>query len=924
MGGNDTITGNFNTRITFSNATGAVQVDLQTDSTVGVLGTTAGKGIATGDASTGTDTFTGVNAVMGSMYSDVIYGSNSTAVNETFTGLGGNDFIDGRGGFDLISYNNIYFSTGPVTINFTDGTATGDASIGNDTFRGIEGAQGTNFNDVFIATNFGAAGFLNASSNNVGNNGSFNQFEGLGGNDAITGNGSTRIIYSSAAAGVTINMAAGTATGGASIGSDTFTGVNSATGSQFADTYDASGFVGGVGAFNSGSFNLFEGIGGNDTITGNGSTRIAYTQAASGVSVDLSTGNAHSIAASDGAGIGVDNILGGVNSVQGSNFNDIITGGTGNEFLFGGTGVDTLNGGGGNDTLTGQGGNDALDGGTGTDIASFTGARIGYTVNFNTPGAGQIQVVDSQGAARDGTDTLTNIEVLQFNDATVMLATGTALNPVDISAFNLGAGGIFGTAADDFLAVGGNAFGHQIDLGAGTNDTVILASPNFYQLNLLNVEHITGSTGNDNLNLVANAAGLVVDLGDGTDNMTLAGGLNSLSVANVEILTTTDFTGTAVNDTLTLQNNISGGMNVNLGLGDNTLNLAAGSNSFNELFGIQHVNGTASDDVLTLANSYFTFDNNGIIDLAGGNNTLNFGGGGFSMTALNIQHIVGNSLDNIVTFNNDLAGVSIDLGTGIDHVNLAGGLNSVSLTGVDSVSGSDFSGPASDDTLVLLTDVTGLTIDLGPGTNTVTLAAGTNSLDGLYNINQINGSSTDDVLTLTQQSFGTIDMGGGNDTVNFAGANAGTVTVVNAETVNGSSGVDYITIGNTSGSTTITGGQGADTIVASAGSDNFHFASASESQTGNGDTIVNFDAASDTFNFSGMAAQFTGSIHFMDTAAFDGSAGSPHSEARVDQSGGNATLQIDVNGNGVMDGNDIEIHLANYTGTLHDQNFLLS
>jgi hypothetical protein len=69
---------------------------------------------------------------------------------------------------------------------------------------------------------------------------------------------------------------------------------------------------------------------------------------------------------------------------------------------------------------------------------------------------------------------------------------------------------------------------------------------------------------------------------------------------------------------------------------------------------------------------------------------------------------------------------------------------------------------------------------------------------------------------------------------------------------------------------------------------------------------------------------FTGPVHFVDTAAFDGSAGSPHSEARVDQSGGNATLQIDVNGNGVMDGNDIEIHLANYTGTLHDQNFLLS
>lgn len=40
--------------------------------------------------------------------------------------------------------------------------------------------------------------------------------------------------------------------------------------------------------------------------------------------------------------------------------------------------------------------------------------------------------------------------------------------------------------------------------------------------------------------------------------------------------------------------------------------------------------------------------------------------------------------------------------------------------------------------------------------------------------------------------------------------------------------------------------------------------------------------------------------------------------------GGNATLQIDVNGGGVMDAHDIEVHLTNYIGTLHDSNFLLA
>jgi VCBS repeat-containing protein len=905
MGGTDTITGNGNTRLAFVNATGSITVDLLA-------------GTDSGDASTGNDTFTGVNAVQASMFDDTILGSNSTTTTETFAGLGGNDFIDGRGGFDLATYNNIYFSTGAITVNMGAGTVTGDASVGTDTLRSIEAVQGTNFNDVFDASTFGTAGALN-----IGNNGTFNQFEGIGGNDTITGNGNTRIIYSSAAAGVTIHLTAGTATGDASVGSDSFTAVNSATGSAFADTYDASGFVGGVGAFNSGSFNLFEGIGGNDTITGNGNTRIAYTQAASAVSVDLSTGNAHSIAASDGAGIGIDTILGGVNSVQGSNFNDVISGGSGNEFFFGGTGNDTLNGGGGSDTLTGQGSNDALDGGTGTDMASFTGNRAQYTVSTNGT-TGVTTVTDNVGG-RDGIDTLTNVEVLQFSDATVLLTAGTALNPVDISAFNLGPGTIAGTGADDFLAVGGNVFGHLIDLGAGSNDTVSLAAPNFYQLNLANVEHVTGSTGNDNVNLVVGAAGLTVDLGGGSDDLTLAGGVNSLSVANVEILTTNDFTGPAVDDTLTLLNDVTGGMNVNLAQGNNILNLAAGSNSFVDLFNIGHVNGTASDDVLTITDGIFTLDNNPVIDLGGGDNTLNFGGIGFSMTALNVQHVVGNALDNNVTFNNDLTAVSIDLGTGIDHVNLASGANSVSLTGVDSVSGSDFSGPASDDVLTLLNDVSGLTIDLGPGTNSVNLAAGSNSVDNLFNINQVTGSGSDDVLTVTQQSFATIfDMGAGNDTISFGGQANG-VTVVNAETVNGSGGNDVFTIGNTSGSTTITGGLGSDAITAGSAPVTFNFAAAAQSQTGNGDTIFNFNANQDNFQFTNMTGPngFTGPVHFVDTAAFGGSVATPQSEARVDVTGPNATLQIDVNGDGVMGANDIEIHLTNYTGTLQDSNFLL-
>ena len=105
----------------------------------------------------------------------------------------------------------------------TSGTVTGDVSSGTDTLRSIEGIQGTNFADTYVATNFGAAGYTDPALNNVGNNGTFNQFEGLGDNDSITGNGNTRLLYSNATAGVTVTFSAagtGTADGNGSVGHD--------------------------------------------------------------------------------------------------------------------------------------------------------------------------------------------------------------------------------------------------------------------------------------------------------------------------------------------------------------------------------------------------------------------------------------------------------------------------------------------------------------------------------------------------------------------------------------------------------------------------------------------------------------------------------------------------------------------------------
>ena len=135
MGGDDTIFGVVTAggpflRLSFVSATSGVTADMAT-------------GIATGDSSIGTDTFTGVGTLRGSAFDDEFYGSNNGAfTREVFEGRGGDDFFDGRGGFDTASYNLDAVTTG-VTINLAAGTVTGDAAVGTDTLVSIEAARGT-------------------------------------------------------------------------------------------------------------------------------------------------------------------------------------------------------------------------------------------------------------------------------------------------------------------------------------------------------------------------------------------------------------------------------------------------------------------------------------------------------------------------------------------------------------------------------------------------------------------------------------------------------------------------------------------------------------------------------------------------------------------------------------------------------------
>jgi Ca2+-binding RTX toxin-like protein len=101
----------------------------------------------------------------------------------------------------------------------------------------------------------------------------------------------------------------------------------------------------------------------------------------------------------------IENAVGGAGSDQ-------ITGNSAANLLDGGAGNDTLAGGDGDDTLTGGTGNDALYGDAGSDTALFAGAFSTYKITANA--SGTLTVVSTT----TGTDTLVNIEFLQFSDST--------------------------------------------------------------------------------------------------------------------------------------------------------------------------------------------------------------------------------------------------------------------------------------------------------------------------------------------------------------------------------------------------------------------------------------------------------------------------------------------------------------------------
>ena len=424
-------------------------------------------------------------AIVGGFGNDVLLGNAGDDTldgglgDDLLSGGTGNDTLDGGDGIDEVDY---FDSATGVTVDLGNATAS-DGLGGTDTILNIEDVHGSDFDDVI--TGDGNANVLEGEFGNdvldggggddkvfgdegddVLTGGFGNDVLGAGaGDDVLTGGlgndvldggaGTDTASYAAAASSVTVDLAAGTATGE---GSDTLSNIESASGSDFDDALTGDG--GGNALAGAGGNDVLTGAAGNDALEGgagddvlaggggndaldggDGVDTASYTDAAGAVTVSLDTSAAQNV----GGGEGTDTLVN-IEGVAGSGFGDTLTGGSGDDTLRGLGGDDVLSGGAGNDVIEGGAGNDQIEGGAGTDTADFSTAGSAVTVDLSAGTA----TGEKSAAGDPGTIQLSSLDG----------ATGFTINGVDASDR-------LGWSVSDAGDINGDGFG---DVIVGTLD----------------------------------------------------------------------------------------------------------------------------------------------------------------------------------------------------------------------------------------------------------------------------------------------------------------------------------------------------------------------------------------------------------------------------------------------------------------------
>lgn len=365
--------------------------------------------------------------------------------------------------------------------------ATKIGSLGNDVINGTAGA------DVIVG--LGGDDRISGFDGNdliCGGDGN-DEVIGGGGADTIDGGGGwDEISHSTSPAGVSVNLATGSASDGFGF-TDVLSNFEDARGSPFADTIAGSA-----------SANALTGAAGADTIAG---------------------------------GDGNDRIFGGDGG------SPSLDGGVGNDLVMGGAGGDTILGGDGFDTMRGLGGADSLDGGPSYDLADYSGSPAGVNINLET-GSG----IDGFGS----TDTVAGVEHVigtPFPDTLTGDAAANELEGRDGDDTISGSGGddrIFGGEGG---STGGLSGGDGNDLVVGGSGADVLNGNGGHDLlvGLAGVDTIDGGADYDFVAYLNSPASVNVNLSSGTaaDGF---GATDAIALGTVEAVLGSDFGDTITGD----------------------------------------------------------------------------------------------------------------------------------------------------------------------------------------------------------------------------------------------------------------------------------------------------------------------------------------------------------------------------------------
>ncbi|UIN52712.1 calcium-binding protein [Pseudomonas kribbensis] len=385
------------------------------------------------------DTFTGIEAIQGSNFDDMVYLLDNAMI------------VDGADGYDTVSYRHSF-----------DGVSIGiGQQAGPDvTLLNVEKVIGTSFTDRFTANVAGVT------------------LEGGRGDDVY-------IINSAGVSIVETDLFGGT--------DHVYTSLSSMHMDPFIENMTYTGTADFTGYGNDGDSVIVSGAGNDVLLGGAGGDRfeggagidiVSYDDSSEGLSASLDWGPQSGIALYDTY---ID-----IEGLRGSKYNDSLQGNSDDNILEGGTGDDQLTGGEGNDHLygglkSGLDGDvaqaDTLSGGSGDDVIVSAVNDLG-TVAHGDQGDDTVTVNSGSAFGDDGNDVLTG------TGSNYLLSGGSGN---DVLVLNLagqsGTGGVaLGGMGDDTYIVNTTGLVTIQDEGWDLNDTLILNTvANLDQLNVTRI-----------------------------------------------------------------------------------------------------------------------------------------------------------------------------------------------------------------------------------------------------------------------------------------------------------------------------------------------------------------------------------------------------------------------------------------------------